>query len=84
MSSENADVVTSTHAKAHLNALLADVKRTGRVITITSHGKAVAKLSPIADPPPRTFGFMPDLPDIGPNFDEPLTDDELAAWEWDL
>ena len=39
--------VSSTEAKARLNALLAEVQRTGAAVTITSHGKPVAVLSPV-------------------------------------
>jgi prevent-host-death family protein len=71
--------VTSTEAKAKLNALLAEVERTGVAVTITNHGRAVAVLSP-AHPRPRKFGQLPALlvPD---NFDEPLPDAEIAAWQ---
>lgn len=31
--------------------------------------------------PPREFGFMPDLGPIAPDFNDPLPDEELAAWE---
>jgi len=70
--------VTSTEAKAKLNALLAEVERTGVSVTITNHGRAVAVLAP-AHPRPR-FGQLPTLivPD---NFDEPLPEAEIAAWE---
>ncbi|HEX9176036.1 MAG TPA: type II toxin-antitoxin system Phd/YefM family antitoxin, partial [Mycobacterium sp.] len=38
--------VTSTEAKAKLNALLAEVERTGVSVTITNHGRPVAVLTP--------------------------------------
>ena len=71
--------VTSTEAKAKLNALLAEVERTGVSVTITNHGRAVAVLAP-AHPRPRKFGQLPALivPD---DFDEPLPEAEIAAWE---
>ena len=71
--------VTSTEAKAKLNGLLAEVERTGVSVTITNHGRAVAVLSP-AHRRPRKFGQLPALivPD---NFDEPLPEAEIAAWE---
>lgn len=71
--------VTSTEAKAKLNALLAEVERTGAPVTITSHGRRVAVLVP-AEPRPRRFGQLPTLA-IPEDFDEPLPDSELAAWE---
>jgi prevent-host-death family protein len=71
--------VTSTEAKNRLNALLADIERTGQSVTITNHGRPVAKLVPVK-PVPRTFGQLPNL--VVPNdFDAPLPESELAAWE---
>lgn len=70
--------ITSTEAKARLNALLAEVEQTGVSVTITNHGRPVAVLSP-AIAQPRTFGQLPNLI-VPENFDEPLPDDELAAW----
>jgi prevent-host-death family protein len=73
--------VTSTEAKAKLNALLAEVERTGVAVTITTHGRAVAVLSP-AQPRPRKFGQLPGLV-VPDNFDEPLPESEIAAWQGD-
>lgn len=73
--------VTSTQAKNRLNALLADIERTGQSVTITNHGRPVAKLVPV-QPVPRTFGQLPNL--VPPNdFDEPLPESELARWQGD-
>lgn len=72
--------VTSTEAKAKLNALLSDLPRTGTVI-ITSHGEPVAVLSPFVDTP-RRFGQLPTL-SVPDDFDAPLPDSELTAWEQD-
>lgn len=71
--------VSSTEAKAQLNALLAEVQRTGSAVTITSHGRPVAVLSPVL-PRPRTFGQLPTLI-VGEDFDAPLPESEIAAWE---
>ncbi|KXP05857.1 type II toxin-antitoxin system Phd/YefM family antitoxin [Tsukamurella tyrosinosolvens] len=71
--------ITSTEAKAKLNAVLAEVERTGSPITVTSHGRAVAVISP-AIPRTRTFGQFPGLT-IPDDFDEPLSDEELDAWD---
>ena len=71
--------VTSTEAKAKLNALLAEVERTGVAVTITNHGRAVAMLSPV-HPRPRKFGQMPALA-VPDDFYEPLPEAEIAAWE---
>ena len=73
--------VTSTDAKNRLNALLADVERTGQSVTITNHGRPVAKLVPV-QPMQRKFGQLPNLV-IPSTFDDPLPNDELDAWEGD-
>jgi prevent-host-death family protein len=71
--------VTSTEAKNRLNALLADIERTGQSVTITNHGRPVAKLVPVT-PVPRKFGQLPNLV-VPTDFDEPLPESELARWE---
>jgi prevent-host-death family protein len=71
--------VTSTEAKAKLNALLAEVERTGAPVTITNHGRPVAVLTP-AQPRGRRFGQLPAL-SVPDTFDDPLPDDELAEWD---
>ncbi|GAA1097638.1 hypothetical protein GCM10009648_41120 [Tsukamurella spumae] len=71
--------ITSTEAKAKFNAVLAEVEKTGRSVTVTSHGRAVAVISP-ATPKTRTFGQFPGLV-ISDDFDAPLPDEELAAWD---
>ncbi|MXP21472.1 type II toxin-antitoxin system prevent-host-death family antitoxin [Gordonia sp. HNM0687] len=72
-------VVTSTEAKARLNAILAEVERSGATVTITNHGRPVAVLSP-AHARPRTFGQLPNVV-VPESFDDPLPAEELAAWE---
>jgi len=71
--------VTSAEAKNRLNALLAYVERTGQEVTITNHGRPVAKLVPV-QPVPRKFGQLPNLV-VPKDFDEPLPESELARWE---
>lgn len=71
--------ITSTEAKARLNAVLAEVESTGESVTITNHGRPVAVISP-ANARPRTFGQFPNLV-VPEGFDDPLPPDELAAWE---
>ena len=73
--------MTSTEAKNRLNALLADVERTGQSVTITNHGRPVAKLVPV-QPIPRQFGQLPNFV-VPSDFDEPLPESELARWEGD-
>lgn len=71
--------VTSIEAKAELDALLAEVERTGAPVTITRHGRPVAVLSSV-QPRARRFGQLPTLV-VPDNFDGALPDAELAAWE---
>lgn len=71
--------VSSTEAKAKLNALLAEVERTGVSVTITSHGRPVAVLAP-AQRRPRRFAQLATLA-VPDDFDEPLPESEIAAWE---
>ena len=72
------ETISSTDAKNQLNRLLSDV-RAGASFTITSHGRPVAQLVPIA-PAPRRFGQLPNLV-VPADFDEALPESELAAWE---
>ncbi len=71
--------ISSTEAKASLNALLAEVERTGAPVTITNHGRPVAVLMPVTQTP-RRFGQLPNLA-VPENFDEPLPESELSTWE---
>ncbi len=71
--------VTSTEAKNTLNRILAEIQRTGESVTITNHGRPIAKLVPV-HPVPRTFGQLPNLL-IPRDFDEPLPNAELIAWD---
>jgi prevent-host-death family protein len=71
--------ITSTEAKAKLNAVLAEVERTGVSVTITNHGRPVAVLTPVHRRQ-RKFGQLPTLA-VPENFDDPLPDTEIAAWE---
>jgi prevent-host-death family protein len=71
--------ITSTEAKATLNALLAEVERTGTPVTITNHGRPVAILTPARETP-RRFGQLPNM-SVPDGFDDPLPDSEILAWE---
>jgi prevent-host-death family protein len=70
--------VNVQEAKTRLSDLLARSER-GEEIVIARAGRPVARLVPVVEAPPRRFGVMRlDVPD---DFDAPLTEDELAAWE---
>lgn len=71
--------MTTTEAKARLNALLDEVAA-GESVTITRHGTPVAVLSAPADPP-RRFGLLAGRISAPDDFNDPLDLDELALWE---
>ena len=75
------DEIVSVHvAKTHLSRLLARVEA-GEVITIARGRTPVAKLVPIAPQANREFGAMCGKITIGPEFFEPLPEDELDGWD---
>jgi prevent-host-death family protein len=65
-------------AKTHLSDLLARVER-GEEIIIARAGSPVARLIPVEASPPRQFGGMAFV--VPEDFDAPLDEAELAAWE---
>ncbi len=65
-------------AKTRLSDLLLRSERREEIV-IARAGRPVAKLVPVEPTPPRQFGMLRlEVPD---DFDEPLSEDELAAWE---
>ena len=75
------DDTFSVHfAKMHLSRLLARVEA-GDVITIARDRTPIAKLVPIALKAKREFGAMRGQVSIGPEFFEPLPEDELERWD---
>lgn len=74
------EIVSVLAAKTHLSKLLARVEA-GETITIARGKVPVAKLVPLAPRPRREFGVMRGKFSIGPEFFEPLPDDELDRWE---
>jgi len=74
--------VTTIHeAKTNLSKLIQQVER-GEEVIIARGKTPVAKLVPI-EPAPKTrpFGLYKDEAfELGPEFFEPLPDDELEAW----
>lgn len=67
-------------AKTNLSRLV-DEAAAGKVITITKHGRAVAQLVPIATPKVRRIGAMKGKLVIPDDFDAPLPDDLLDAFQ---
>ena len=70
-------------AKTRLSALIAEVEK-GEEVVIARAGKPVAKLVPIkqrkAPQKRRLAGFLRGKIRIGPDFDDPLPEDILAAF----
>jgi prevent-host-death family protein len=65
-------------AKTHLSELLHRVER-GEEVVIARAGRPVARLSPVDVVWTRTFGTV-EL-DVPEDFDAPLDEAELVAWE---
>jgi prevent-host-death family protein len=75
------DVISIHKAKTTLSQLLARVER-GEEIILARGKQPVAKLVPIqAMPTERKFGRFKGVFEVGPEFFEPLSEEELAAWE---
>ena len=74
-------VVTIHEAKTHLSRLLKKAAR-GEEIIIARGSKPVARLVPVGTAGgQRRPGSLKGSLSIGPEFFEPLPDDELARWE---
>jgi prevent-host-death family protein len=66
-------------AKTHLSRLIA-LAGAGEEITITRRGEAVAKLVPVSGAR-RRFGLDRDRFDVPEDFDAPLPDEVVTAFE---
>jgi prevent-host-death family protein len=73
--------VTIHDAKTNLSKLIARVEA-GEEIVIARGKTPVARLTPVrAAPATRRFGTLKGIVSVGPEFFEPLSDEELAEWE---
>ena len=73
--------VTIHVAKTNLSRLLARVEA-GEEIVIARGRNPIARLTPIRRAPTaRKFGGLKGVVTVGPEFFEPMADDELARWE---
>lgn len=70
--------VSTTDAKATMNALVAEVSA-GQTVTITHRGRPAAILSPVA-PEQRRFGTFAGVVSRTEEFDAPMSEEELAEW----
>ena len=73
-------VVGVFEAKTHFSALVDDAER-GRTTLVTRKGRPVARITPVDDPKPRTFGFDDGLGTIADDFDGPLPADVLHGFQ---
>ena len=67
-------------AKTHLSRLLTAVVA-GEDVVISKRGVAIARLVPIAASEPRTLGYDRGRFTVPDDFDEPLPDDIVSAFE---
>jgi prevent-host-death family protein len=75
------ETVTIHAAKTKLSQLLARVEA-GEEIILARGKTPVAKLTPYTPPAnKRQFGRYKGVFQVGPEFFEPLPEEELAAWE---
>jgi prevent-host-death family protein len=73
--------VTIHTAKTTLSQLLARVEA-GEEIVLARGKEPIAKLVPFQPPPTRRqFGALRGVIGVGPDFFEPLSEQDLAAWE---
>ena len=73
-------MVNIYEAKTHFSKLVDSVIH-GDEIIIALAGKPVAKLGPISKKPQRKFGVLKGKIKIAKDFDAPLPDELLAAFE---
>ena len=67
-------------AKNNLSKLVDDAAA-GQIITIAKHGRAMARLVPVGKPTGRRIGAMKGKLVVPDDFDAPLPDDMLDAFE---
>lgn len=72
-------IVTVHAAKTNLSQLL-ERAEAGEEIIIARGQTPVAKLVPVNEKPKRQFGLFAGQITVGPEFFEPLPDDELRLW----
>ena len=71
---------TVHQAKTHLSKLIAAAER-GEEVVIARRDKPAVRIVAASDlKPPRVFGAYRGQFHVGPEFFEPLPDDELALW----
>jgi prevent-host-death family protein len=75
------DTVNLYDAKTNLSSLVERAAR-GEEIVIAKAGRPLARLVPLAKrTAPRELGFLAGQVVVGPDFDDPLPDETLAAFD---
>jgi prevent-host-death family protein len=72
--------VTIHKAKTTLSQLIA-AAQAGEEVIISRGKEPVARIVPIAKPGKRKFGRLKGKGSVGPEFFEPMTEEELREWE---
>jgi antitoxin (DNA-binding transcriptional repressor) of toxin-antitoxin stability system len=67
-------------AKTNLSKLVSRAER-GEEIVLARGRDAVAKIVPVTPKPKRKFGRLKGKIKVGPEFFEPLPEEELKLWE---
>jgi antitoxin (DNA-binding transcriptional repressor) of toxin-antitoxin stability system len=73
-------VVTVEEMEGNLRKLL-DAVRDGKHIVVTEQNVPIALLNPLRPKNKREFGALKGQFVVGKEFFDPLSEDELAAWE---
>jgi len=74
-------IVTVHAAKTQLSKLIARAEA-GEEVIIARRDRPVVRLVPVEQPKPkRRFGSMKGRASVGPEFFEPLPEEELKLWE---
>lgn len=72
-------VVTVHEAKTNLSRLIAEALE-GRDVVIARGSEPVVRLTALKPAAKRTFGALKSLIAVDERFNDPLPEDELAAW----
>ena len=74
------EIVNVHEAKTHLSRLLERAHQ-GEEIVLAKGGVPYARLVPLEGPAARPFGVWRDAAELSPEFFEPLSAEELDAWD---
>jgi prevent-host-death family protein len=67
-------------AKTHFSRLVARAEA-GEETVVTRHGRPVARIAPLQEPPrKRIFGLWKGRFEVPDDFNDPMTEEELSLW----